>query len=164
MTRKHQIKPRFTGHCRTVGPHMEVTSCHPSYTYYFEETPWFCKNLWTPDLETFLLYPIEPFTQHLKNQIYVILGILSITLHMFVCVCVCVCVCASIYIYIYKTICNKGLHGHIFTKSYGINLLVPELILAHPVYKMWIIWEPNTLELWNKLHFEEEKTESIYHV
>ena len=31
------------------------------------------------------------------------------------------------------------------------------LILAHPVYKMWIIQETNTLELWNKLHFEEEK-------
>jgi len=31
------------------------------------------------------------------------------------------------------------------------------LILAHPVYKMWIIQEPNTLELWNKLHFEEVK-------
>ena len=49
-----------------------------------------------------------------------------------------------------------------------INLLAPELffflILAHPVYKMWIILEPNTLELWNILHFEEEKTESIYHV
>ena len=40
------------------------------------------------------------------------------------------------------------------------NLLAPDfffLILAHPVYKMWIIQEPNTLELWNKLHFEEEK-------
>jgi len=35
-------------------------------------------------------------------------------------------------------------------------------ILAHPV--LWIIQEPNTLELWNKLHFEEKKTESIYHV
>jgi len=47
------------------------------------------------------------------------------------------------------------------------NLLAPELfffILAHPVYKMWIIQERNTLELWNKLHFEEEKKESIYHV
>ena len=31
------------------------------------------------------------------------------------------------------------------------------LILAHPVYKMWIIQEQNTLELWNKLHFEEKK-------
>jgi len=31
------------------------------------------------------------------------------------------------------------------------------LILAHPVYKMWIIDEPNTLELWNKLHFEDIK-------
>ena len=38
------------------------------------------------------------------------------------------------------------------------------LILEHPVYKMWITQEPNTLELWNKLHFEEEKTESIYYV
>jgi len=38
------------------------------------------------------------------------------------------------------------------------------LILAHTVYKMWIIQEPNMLEWWNKLHFEEEKTESIYHV
>ena len=46
------------------------------------------------------------------------------------------------------------------------NLLEPELflILAHPVYKMWIIQEQNTLELWNKVQFEEEKTESIYHV
>jgi len=49
------------------------------------------------------------------------------------------------------------------------NLLAPELfflILAHPVYKMWIMQEPNSLELWNKLHFEEreKKTESIYHV
>jgi len=38
------------------------------------------------------------------------------------------------------------------------------LILAHTVYKMWIKQEPNKLELWNKLHFEEEKTESIYRV
>jgi hypothetical protein len=47
------------------------------------------------------------------------------------------------------------------------NLLALELfflILVHPVYKMWLIKEPNKLELWNKLHFEEEKKESIYHV
>jgi hypothetical protein len=53
------------------------------------------------------------------------------------------------------------------TSLYNLNLLAPELfflILAHFVYKMWIIQEPNTLELWNKLRFEEEKTESIYHV
>ena len=31
------------------------------------------------------------------------------------------------------------------------------LILAHTVNKMWIIQEPNTLELWNKLHFEGGK-------
>ena len=26
---------------------------------------------------------------------------------------------------------------------------------------MWIIYEPNTLELWNKLHFEEKNGEFI---
>ena len=42
----------------------------------------------------------------------------------------------------------------------GFNLLEPELFFFNfstPVYKMWIIQEPNKLELWNKLHFEEEK-------
>jgi len=48
-----------------------------------------------------------------------------------------------------------------------IKLLAPKLfflILAHPIYKMWIIQEPNTLELWNKPHFEEKKTEILHHV
>jgi len=48
------------------------------------------------------------------------------------------------------------------------NRLVPELffflILAPTVYKMWIKHEPNMLELWNKLHFEEKETESVYRV
>ena len=63
-------------------------------------------------------------------------------------------------------------HSHIFFstmyhaveskwKNYHIlNPLAPELfflISAHPVYKMWIIQEPNKLALWNKLHFEEKK-------
>ena len=47
------------------------------------------------------------------------------------------------------------------------NLLAPELffflILVQPVYRM-LIQEPNALELWNKLHFEEKKTDSIYNV
>jgi len=41
-----------------------------------------------------------------------------------------------------------------------VKRLAPELfffILAHHVYKMWIMQEPNMLELWNKLHFEEKK-------
>jgi len=46
--------------------------------------------------------------------------------------------------------------------TFGAGIIF--LIIAHPVYKMWIIQEPNMLELWNKLHFEEEKTESIHHV
>ena len=48
-----------------------------------------------------------------------------------------------------------------------LNLLAPELfflILAHSVYKMWIIQEPNKSELWNKVHFKEKKAESIHHV
>ena len=36
--------------------------------------------------------------------------------------------------------------------------------LSTPVCKMWIIQEPNKLALWNILHFEEKKTESIEHV
>ena len=46
--------------------------------------------------------------------------------------------------------------------TFGTGIIF--LILAHPVYKMWIIQEPTTLELWNKLHFEEKNTEGIYHV
>ena len=56
---------------------------------------------------------------------------------------------------------------HILMSVYGVNLSAPELFFFYfstPVYKMWIIQEQNTLELWNKLHFEEEKTEIIYHV
>ena len=54
-----------------------------------------------------------------------------------------------------------------WTISVNVNLLAQELfflILAHTVNKMWIIQEPNKLELWNKLHFKEKKTESIHHV
>ena len=78
----------------------------------------------------------------------------------------------------HKVFITKNNHinvGRFLCKLYGIsvtsdqNRTVPTkrktvTILAHPVYKMWIIQEPNTLELWNKLHFEEKKTESIYHV
>jgi len=31
-----------------------------------------------------------------------------------------------------------------------------------PVCKMWIIQEPNMLELWNKLDFEERKKQRVY--
>ena len=37
-------------------------------------------------------------------------------------------------------------------------------ILAHPVYKMWVIQKPNKVALWNKRHFEEKKMEIIQHV
>jgi hypothetical protein len=52
--------------------------------------------------------------------------------------------------------------------GFWFNLLAPEflrfLILAHPVNKMWIIQEPNTLESWNKLHFKRKQKEIMYHV
>jgi len=50
-----------------------------------------------------------------------------------------------------------------FYLSFGEGIIF-FYILAHPVYKMWIIQEPNTLELWNKLQFEEEKKKSIHRV
>ena len=56
---------------------------------------------------------------------------------------------------------------HPNTVGYCLNLLAPELFFFNfstPVYKMWIIQEPNKLELWNKLHFKEKKTESTHHV
>ena len=37
-------------------------------------------------------------------------------------------------------------------------------ILAHPVFKMWVIQKPNKVALWNKWHFEEKKMEIIQHV
>ena len=37
-------------------------------------------------------------------------------------------------------------------------------ILAHPVFKMWVIQKSNKVALWNKRHFEEKKMEIIQHV
>jgi hypothetical protein len=37
-------------------------------------------------------------------------------------------------------------------------------ILAHTVFKMWILQKPNKVALWNKRHFEEKKMEIIQHV
>ena len=40
-----------------------------------------------------------------------------------------------------------------------INLLETDFfqILAHPVFKMWVIQKPNKVALWNKRHFEDKK-------
>jgi len=57
--------------------------------------------------------------------------------------------------------------GSLFFKFKGLTFSRRNFFFnfSTPVHKMWIIQEPNTLELWNKLHFEErEKTESVYHV
>ena len=56
---------------------------------------------------------------------------------------------------------NKGLFVAFIQAmllDYNISLLgagIIFLILAHPVYKMWVIQEANTLELLNKVHFDE---------
>jgi len=63
------------------------------------------------------------------------------------------------HIFYYQTV--QGNAAIVWLTSWRRNYF---LILAHPVYKMWKIQEPKALDLWNKLHFEEEKTESIYHV
>jgi hypothetical protein len=49
-----------------------------------------------------------------------------------------------------------------FNGQFGTGIFF--LILAHPVFKMWIIQEPNKLALWNKRHFVERKTEIVQHV
>jgi hypothetical protein len=86
--------------------------------------------------------------------------------------------CSSVNLIIDKVYWNLQINSNspalfcvipdLLLESSVFNLLVPELFFfsfSTPVYKMWIIQEPNTLELWNKLNFEEEKkTESIYHV
>ena len=46
--------------------------------------------------------------------------------------------------------------------TFGAGIIF--LILAHLVYEMWIKQETNLLKLWNKLHFKEKETESIYRV
>ena len=79
------------------------------------------------------------------------------------CVCFVLCVCVCCLGMCCVRVC------FFTTQNLGpyINLLAPELFFFNfstPVHKMWIIQEPNMLELWNKLHFEEEKTESIYRV
>ena len=62
-----------------------------------------------------------------------------------------------------ETITNVSTVGILAkTKPFGAGIIF--LILAHSVYKMWIIQEPNKLALWNKLHFEEKKTETVEHV
>jgi hypothetical protein len=47
----------------------------------------------------------------------------------------------------------------------NINLLATDFLkmLAHPVFKMWVIKKPNNVALWNKRHFEERKMEIIQH-
>ena len=57
-----------------------------------------------------------------------------------------------------------SLSGVKYIYPFGAGIIIIFLILAHRVYKMWIIQEPTTLELWNKLHFEGKKSESVYHV
>jgi len=76
------------------------------------------------------------------------------------------CLTANIYYYctvtsVYRDVSNSNTYSETLT-FWRLNYFF--LILAHPVYKMWIMQEPNMLELWNKLHFEEKKTECIYHV
>ena len=44
---------------------------------------------------------------------------------------------------------------------FGAGIL--HLNLEHPVFKMWII-QNKKVALWNKRHFEEEKTEIMQHV
>ena len=41
------------------------------------------------------------------------------------------------------------------TLTFGAGIFFK--ILAHPVFKMWILQEPKKITLWNKWHLEERK-------
>ena len=55
-----------------------------------------------------------------------------------------------------STVPNRCM-GRVEIVDYPFGARIIFLILALPVYKMWIIQEPNKLAVWNKLHFEEKK-------
>ena len=80
-----------------------------------------------------------------------------------------------IYIYIYIYIYNVNNTGTKYVRIMKqtefwrekIGEYIPCLKYSVPIfvqyiYKVWIIQEPNTLELWNKLHFEEKKNRRVY--
>jgi hypothetical protein len=48
----------------------------------------------------------------------------------------------------------------------ALTLTLPNLFLnfSTSICKMWIIHEPKNVELWNKRHFEEKRTENVQHV
>ena len=61
---------------------------------------------------------------------------------------------------------NRLIYICFFSICY-INLLATDFffqILAHLVFKMWIIQKPNKVALWNKRHLERKKMEIIQHV
>ena len=54
--------------------------------------------------------------------------------------------------------------GHVMHQQFYLLATDFFQILAHPVFKMWVIQKPNKVALWNKRHFEGEKMEIIQHV
>ena len=60
-----------------------------------------------------------------------------------------------IILYVFRTTLCSSAGGQIVFTFWRRNYFF--LILAHPVYEMWILKEQNTLKLWNKLHFEEKR-------
>ena len=53
-------------------------------------------------------------------------------------------------------------HMEFVLKPFGAGIIF--LILVHPVYKMWIIQEPNKLALWTNCILKRKNTESIEHI
>ena len=58
-------------------------------------------------------------------------------------------------------------HSQNYISKMHVNLSATDFffqILAHPVFKMWVIQKPNKVALWSKRHSEEKKMEIIQHV
>ena len=64
----------------------------------------------------------------------------------------------------WDTLCRNRWRTYMVTNLF--NLLATDFfqILAHFVFKIWVIQKPNKVALWNKRHFEEKRMEIIQHV
>ena len=72
--------------------------------------------------------------------------------------------CCSHYSWRYLKKFKFYIYSYVSTETLTFRRRNFLLILAHSVFKMWIIQEPKKVALWNKRHFEEEKTESVQHI
>jgi hypothetical protein len=67
------------------------------------------------------------------------------------------------YLWMYSSVCGWAMLKKISSKFY-LTLWCRNFLLnfSAPVFKIWIIQQPNKVALWNYRHFEERKTEIMH--